>query len=56
MASLVKELQLFMSEGKYGKKISIQEFRELTDQDKVDFREMLIGEGKQVDELKKKEE
>lgn len=49
--SLVKACQEFFSEGPYGRKIEIAEFKELTRQDKETLREYLIGEGYDVREL-----
>ena len=49
--SFVSACQHFFSTGKYGKKIAIQEFKALTQEDKVDLRELLIGEGYIVREL-----
>lgn len=51
MASLVKELQEFMSADPYGRKVEISEFKELTTQDKHDLRELLITTGREVDPL-----
>lgn len=53
MASLVKELQNYFSEGEHGRKIEIAEFKALTDEDKADFRDMLASEGIEVDTVKK---
>jgi len=53
MASWVKELQNYFTAPPHGKKIEISEFKSLTDQDKEDFRAMLIAEGIDVDPVKK---
>jgi len=55
MASWVKVLQQYMSSEPNGRKIEIAEFKELTDQDKKDFRDMLISEGFDVDPLSTKQ-
>lgn len=55
MASWVKELQTYFSAPPHGKKIEIGEFKQLTPQDKRDFREMLIDEGIEVDPIKEEE-
>jgi hypothetical protein len=49
--SLVKACQDFFTRPPFGKRIEISEFKELTQQDKIDLREMLIGEGYDVAEL-----
>lgn len=51
--SMVKACQDFFSKDPYGKKISISEFKELTQEDKIELREMLIAEGYDVLELPK---
>lgn len=43
--SFIKAMQDFFSDAK---KIEIPEFKQLTHEDKVEFREMLIGEGYNV--------
>ena len=43
--SFVKACQDFFMKPPFGKKVEISEFKELTQQDKIDLREMLIGEG-----------
>jgi hypothetical protein len=43
--SFVRACQDFFSGGKYGKKVSIQEFKALTEQDKVDLSVMLNSAG-----------
>ena len=55
MASWVKELQRYMSSEPNGRKIEIAEFKELTEKDKEDFRDMLIAEGFDVDPLSSKQ-
>jgi len=47
----VKACQDFFLKPPFGKKVEINEFKELTQQDKIDLREMLIGEGYNVIEL-----
>jgi hypothetical protein len=49
--SFVAACQHFFSTGRYGKKIAIQEFKALTQEDKQELRELLIGEGYNVREL-----
>ncbi len=49
--SFVKACQDFFTNGKHGKKIEIPEFKKLTREDKVELREMLIGQGYDVAEL-----
>lgn len=50
--SLVKAMQDYFSKDPAGKKIEMAEFKELTQQDKVELREMLIAEGYYVAPLK----
>lgn len=50
--SFVKAMQDFFSKDPFGKKIEIAEFKELTQQDRVEFRDGLIAEGYDVEELK----
>ncbi len=51
--SLVKAMQdYFLNKEPVGKKIEIQEFKDLTYTDKVELREMLIAEGYDVAEIK----
>jgi hypothetical protein len=50
--SVVKALQDFFTHGQHGRKIEIAEFKELTDKDKHDLRDMLITEGYDVSPLK----
>lgn len=51
LVSFVKACQTFFTNGQHGKKIEISEFRALTQEDKFELREMLIGEGYHVAEL-----
>ena len=51
--SWVKALQEYFTKDPFGKKIEITEFKALSEKDKEDFREMLIAEGYDVDEIKK---
>lgn len=51
IVSLVKACQDYFSTGEHGRKIEIPEFKALTNQDKVELREMLIAEGYQIKEL-----
>ena len=53
MTSWVKALQEYFTAPPHGKKIEISEFKQLTDQDKQDFHEMLTAEGIPVDPIKK---
>jgi hypothetical protein len=55
MASWVKELQRYMSSEPNGRKISITEFKELTEKDKKDFHDMLVAEGVDVDPIPAKQ-
>lgn len=48
--SVVKALQDFFTNGRHGKKIEMSEFKELTPQDKEDFRGMLRAEGYEVED------
>ena len=43
--SFIKAMQEFFTNGRHGKKVDIPEFKALTHEDKVEFREMLIAEG-----------
>lgn len=52
--SFVKACQDFFSKPPHAKKVSIPEFKELTATDKVELREMLIGEGYDVAEIGEK--
>lgn len=49
--SVVKALQDFFTQQPFGRKIEIAEFKELTDTDKSDFRNMLIDVGYNVTPL-----
>lgn len=49
--SFVKACMQFFSEGKYGRRVEIPEFKALTHEDKVELREMLISEGYDVAEV-----
>lgn len=49
--SFVKACQTFFTEGQHGRKIEIPEFRALSHEDKLELREMLIGEGYDVMEI-----
>jgi hypothetical protein len=47
----VRACQVYFSTPPFDRKIEIPEFKELTRQDKVELREMLIAEGFNIDEL-----
>ena len=49
--SFVKACQDFFTKPPFSKRIEISEFKDLTQQDKVELREMLIAEGYDVREL-----
>lgn len=49
--SFVKACQDFFSKPPHGKKVEIPEFKQLTTQDKVELREMLVSEGYNVAEI-----
>jgi hypothetical protein len=49
--SWVKALQEYFTKPPHGKKIEVPEFKALSFQDKLDFREMLIAEGYDVMEV-----
>lgn len=49
--SFVKACQDFFTNGKHGKKIEITEFKMLTQEDKVELRDLLIKEGYNIREL-----
>ena len=49
--SLVKACQEYFSSPPHGRKIDIPEFKALTQEDKVELREMLIGQGYDVKPL-----
>jgi hypothetical protein len=46
--SFVKACQEFFTKPPFGKRIEISEFKDLTREDKVELREMLIAEGYDV--------
>lgn len=50
--SFVKACQDFFTKEPHGRKVEISEFKQLTSQDKKDLRDMLIGAGYEVEELK----
>lgn len=43
--SFVKACIDYFSTGQHGRKLEIPEFKQLTQEDKVELRELLIGEG-----------
>jgi hypothetical protein len=47
----VRACQIYFSTPPFDRKIEIPEFKELTRQDKVELREMLIDEGFNIEEL-----
>lgn len=49
--SFVKACQDFFTKPPHGKKIEISEFKDLTREDKLEIREMLIAEGYDVLEI-----
>ena len=49
--SFAKACQLYFSEGKYGRKMTIQELKALTRTDREELRSLLIEEGYNVTEL-----
>jgi hypothetical protein len=49
--SFVKACQDFFTNGKHGRKIEIPEFKALTQEDKVELRDLLIAEGYDIREL-----
>lgn len=49
--SFVKACQDFFTNGKHGRKIEIPEFKALTQEDKVELRDLLIAEGYKIKEL-----
>ena len=49
--SFVKACIDFFSKEPFGRKVQIPEFKALTYEDKVELREMLIGEGYNVAEI-----
>jgi len=52
--SFVKACQDFFSSEPFGRKVEIPEFKDLTQEDKVELREMLIAQGYDVAELGEK--
>lgn len=50
--TLVKAAQDFFSKQPHGKKIEISEFKNLTYQDRLELRKMLIAEGYDVADVK----
>lgn len=49
--SFVKATKAFFEEGRHGRKVEISEFKALDQKDKVELRDMLIGQGYDVAEL-----
>ena len=49
--SFVKACKNYFETGKHSRKVEIEEFKKLTYQDKVELRDLLIGEGYDVMEL-----
>jgi hypothetical protein len=49
--SFVKACQGFFSMPPHGRKVEIPEFKQLTRQDKIELREMLVSEGYDVAEI-----
>ena len=49
--SFVKACQDYFTNGKHGKKIEISEFKMLTQEDKIELRDLLIEEGYDIREL-----
>ena len=49
--SFVRACQDFFSKPPFARKVEISEFKELTRNDKIELREMLIAEGYDVGEL-----
>jgi len=49
--SLVKACQEYFSSPPHGRKIEIPEFKALTQEDKLELREMLIGQGYNIKPL-----
>lgn len=49
--SFVKACQDFFTSEPFGRKIEIPEFKALTQEDKLELRELLIGQGYDVAEL-----
>jgi len=50
--SFVKAAQEFFSKDPHGRKLEVTEFKELTYQERLEIRELLIAEGYNVTELK----
>ena len=50
--SIVKALQVFFSAAPHGRKIEIQEIKDLTFDDRAELRELLIAEGFDIAPLK----
>lgn len=46
--SFIKACKMFFGNGKHSRDLTIPEFKELTQEDKIELREMLIGEGYDV--------
>jgi hypothetical protein len=46
--SFVKATKSFFENGQYGRKVDISEFKALTQDDKVEIRDLLIKEGYEV--------
>lgn len=49
--SFVRAVKNFFEEGRYGRKVEIAEFKALSADDKVELRDLLIGEGMDVAEI-----
>jgi hypothetical protein len=49
--SFVKACQDFFTNGKHGRKIEIPEFKALSQEDKIELRDLLIAEGYDIREL-----
>lgn len=49
--SFISAAQEFFSRGKYGRKIEIAEFKQLTPEDRADLRNLLIMEGYDIREF-----
>ena len=52
--SFVKACQDFFSSEPFGRKIEIPEFKALTQEDKIELRDLLIGQGYDVAEFGEK--
>jgi hypothetical protein len=46
--SFVKAVKTYFENGQYGRKVDISEFKALTQDDKVELRDLLIQEGFEV--------